>query len=365
MKIALFLPSLCGGGAERVFINLARGLTPLVESIDLVVASNIGEYANKVDDIHIIDLKAGRIANAILPLAKYLRAEQPTVLMAAMPHANLAALLANKLAGGHTKIVVSTHEDAFQRCQIGSIKDRATLQATKFGYRYAHALVAVSVGTLASERRFLGKAIPSINRVIANPILSSSDDVVPLRHLDGSQINNKEFLIVSAGRLSYEKDYELLLHAFARLSVNNTCRLVVYGEGPMRRELENLAVRLDVAHQVSLPGFTANLSDALRQADVFVLSSRWEGFGNVLVEALASGCMVVSTDCPSGPREILDGGRFGLLAPLGDIDGLVKTIQLALDGYGPVFDTTQAVSPYRLDLIVGKYIALFKECCHA
>ncbi len=363
MKIALFLPSLRGGGAERVFINLARALQPLVASVNLVVASSEGVYANQVEDIRVIDLQAGRIANAILPLAAYLRVGQPTILLAAMPHANLAAVLAAKLAGGHTRVVVSAHADVMQCWRIGSMKERMMLRATRFGYRFAHALVGVSTGTLASERLFLGNAIPAENRVIHNPILSKDDEVVPLRHPDKVHEIGKTLIIAAAGRLVYDKDYVTLLHAFARVSSDRACRLVIYGEGSMRKELESLAANLGIFHQVSFPGFVGDLREALRQADIFVLSSRLEGFGNVLVEALACGCMVVATDCPNGPREILADGKYGLLTPVGDPDALAKGIQLALDGRGPVFDTSEAVSPYLSDMIARQYLALFEECC--
>jgi glycosyltransferase involved in cell wall biosynthesis len=243
------------------------------------------------------------------------------------------------------------------------MKARMMLRATRFGYRLAHALVGVSAGTLASERIFLGRAIPARNRVIHNPILSKEDAIVPLRHLGKINEIGKELVIASAGRLSFEKDYATLLHAFARVSLDRACRLVIYGEGSMRKELESLAANLGISHQVRFPGFISNLREALRQADVFVLSSRWEGFGNVLVEALACGCMVVSTDCPSGPREILAGDKYGLLTPVGDPNALAKGIQLALDGHGPVFDTNQAVSPYLSDMIAREYLALFEECC--
>jgi glycosyltransferase involved in cell wall biosynthesis len=362
MRIALFLPTLCGGGAERVFINLARALQPLVASVDLIVASRVGEYVDQVSDIHTFDLNSRRVANSILPLAKYLRERKPSILMAAMPHANLAAILAKILSGESTRVVVTIHEDILQRWKSASRRERILLRATRLGYRFAHGLISVSTGVLASENNFLGRAMPLQNDVIYNPILAIGEAVLPLRKNINSIDRSKEFNIVSAGRLNIEKDFVTLLRAFSKLHSLNVSRLQIYGEGPMRKELERVSIELGISARVSFPGFVSNLQDYLTQADVFVLSSRWEGFGNVLVEALARGCPVVSTDCPSGPQEILAGGRFGLLTPIQDECALATAIQCALEGTGPEYETEVAIAPYRSEVVAKQYIEFFEKC---
>jgi len=362
MRIALFLPTLGGGGAERVFINLARALQPLVSSVDLVLASRVGEYVGQVSDIHTIDLGSKRVAFSIWPLARYLREHKPTILMAAMPHANLVAILAARLAGGSTRVIVTEHVVVLQQWRIATTKERMVLRATRLGYRFAHGLVGVSDGVLESELRFLGKASPMQSQVIYNPILAVGEVVSPMRQRTNASNQQKEFKIVSAGRLNVQKDHATLLRAFAKLRARNTSRLYIYGEGPFRKELEKMSLELGIADRVSFPGFVSNLREVFALADVFVLSSRWEGFGNVLVEAMASGCPVVSTDCPSGPREILAGGRFGLLVPVQDEDALSEAIQNALEGNGPVYNTEEAIAPYRSEVIARQYINFFEKC---
>jgi glycosyltransferase involved in cell wall biosynthesis len=365
MKVALFLPSLHGGGAERVFINLARALKPLVSSVDLLVASFEGEYAREVDDINVIDLGVSRVANSIWPLTGYLRKKKPDILLSAMPHANLASVIAAKLASSGVRVIVSVHEDVLQRLRIASIKDYFMLYATKFGYRFANGIIGVSSGSLESERIFLGKSFPFLNCVIFNPILNKSDVISPLRIIGKNYEENKVLIIATAGRLSYEKDHKTLIRAFAQLCTERNCILIIYGEGPMREDLETLVLELGISKKVSFPGFESNLRDKLRQVDIFVLSSRWEGFGNVLVEAISSGCNIVSTDCPNGPREILAGGRYGLLSPVCDSTALAYSIGLAIDGQGPVFDTSQFVKPYISDVVATEYVNFFKKCYDA
>ncbi len=362
MRIALFLPTLCGGGAERVFINLARALQPFVSSVDLVLASRVGVYVDQVSDIHTIDLGLKRVGYSIWPLAKYLREQRPTILMAAMPHANLAAVFAARLAGGATRVIVTVHEDALQRWCVATPKERMLLRAVRLGYRFADGLVGVSAGVLHAEQRHLGNAMPLRNQVIYNPILAVGEVASPLRQPAKRPNQEKEFKIVSAGRLNVEKDHATLLRAFAKLSSRNVSRLYIYGEGPFRRELEKMSLELGIADRVCFPGFVSNLREVLASADVFVLSSRWEGFGNVLVEAMACGCPVVSTDCPSGPREILAGGQFGLLVPVQDEKALSEAIQCALEGNGPIYDTEEAIASYRSEVIARQYIDFFKKC---
>lgn len=362
LRIALFVPNLHGGGAERVFVNLARAIQPLVASVDLVVGSRTGVYVEQSRGIHVVDLGARRVASAILPLARYLRDQRPTLLMAAMPHANLAAIMAARLAGGRTRVVVSVHADVLQMWRLASRKERIVFLATRLGYRFAHGLIGVSVGTLASERYFLSRAMPPLNRAIYNPILSADEPALPLRHPRVGWPQGEERVIVAAGRLSEQKDFATLLEAFARLPSRSSCRLCIFGEGPLRADLQQMICRLDLADRVSLAGFAPDIRSSFARADLFVSSSRFEGFGNVIVEALASGCPVVSTDCPSGPSEILAGGRFGVLTPVGDPDAMAKAIQSVLEGRGPVFDTKEAVAPYRADVVAREYVRFFERC---
>ena len=168
-------------------------------------------------------------------------------------------------------------------------------------------------------------------------------------------------VILGTGRLVTPKDFSTLLRAFARVRVQRKARLVILGEGNRREELESLAQQLGVSADVALPGFVANPYPFMERAAVFVLSSAWEGFGNVIVEALACGCPVVSTDCPGGPSEILDDGAYGPLVPVGDDAAMAEAILAVLESSrdsgrlqarAAVFSEERAIDNYS-DVLFG------------
>jgi glycosyltransferase involved in cell wall biosynthesis len=360
-KVAIFVPSFYGGGAERVMVNLARGFSSRVASVDLIVAVNKGAYSDQVSDISVVDLKSNCLAASLIPLVKYLRINKPDILLASMPYPNLIAIIAAIIAGGKTRVVISSHENVTQRWRHGSLKDKVILIAAKFAYRFADSLIAVSSGTLMSDKQFFGNAIPSNTCFTYNPIIDSVVKIHKQRFFSTPSDKNRKVKIVTAGRLSYEKDYETLLRAFAEVQATYNCCLTVYGEGPLRGDLQNSAAKLGVAHLVDFPGFTNNLDEILLGYDIFVLTSLWEGFGNVLVEALAAGCAVVSTDCPTGPREILADGKYGLLSPVGDSNALASAIKSVIEGHSPIYDTKDAVSPYLTNTVVNQYLSFFED----
>jgi len=162
---------------------------------------------------------------------------------------------------------------------------------------------------------------------------------------------------VAVGRLQMQKDYPTLLHAFAQVRKNRPVRLLILGEGKDRLALEELIKELGLEQDVSLPGFVMNPYAYMARASLFVLSSRWEGLPTVLIEALCCGTPVVSTDCPSGPREILRDGQYGQLVPVGDVDGLAQAIEAALNSKAPG-PPSESWRPYDLENVVNQYISL-------
>jgi glycosyltransferase involved in cell wall biosynthesis len=168
-------------------------------------------------------------------------------------------------------------------------------------------------------------------------------------------------VIVGAGRFQRQKDFPTLIRAFARLRLERPCRLLLLGEGGWRDRLVALIQDLGLGAEVDLPGFQPNLYPFLARADLFVLSSAWEGSPNVLTEAMALGTPVVSTDCPSGPREILEGGRFGPLVPVGDTDALAAAMARTLDSPLPAQTLIEAVAEYRQEISAARYLAVLEE----
>lgn len=360
-RIAVFLPSLRGGGAERVAVTLANAFARSGSSVDLVLVTREGPYLSEVAaGVRIVDLKARRVLGSLIPLVRYLRSARPTALLSTFHHANVLALVARRLAGVRMRVVVRAQDMRVSVIPGGTqISGRAVAWLAPKAYRRADAIVAVSRG-VADD---LCRAEPRLRdrvRVIFNPVVS---DELFLRARDAPA--HRWFLehvpvVIAVGRLVAAKDYATLLGAFAQVRQRQETRLVILGEGDERRDLETLAVELGIGDSVAMPGFAANPFAAVARARVFVLSSRTEGLPNALVQALALGARIVSTDCPSGPREILQDGRFGRLVPVGDVDGLARALIAALQDPAPSIPE-EAFASFRVDDVSRQYLALLEH----
>lgn len=329
--VALFIPSLYGGGVRRVMVNLARGLVQEGLPVDMVLTRAEGPYLSQLpSQVRVVDLNSRRVGLAVPALIRYLRRARPKALLSAMEHANLAALIAKALSGVPVKVVVSVH--AIYSREVELFPHRRNRALVPFLvrrlYPYASTVVAVSESVAADLAAAAGlQKIKVIFNPVVTPRLREQLQELPDHpwfDLKGPPV------ILSAGRLTAEKDFESLIRAFHLLRLRRPARLVILGEGPQREKLEGLVRSLKLDDYVQLPGFVSNPYRYMARAAVFVLSSRREGFGNVLVEALAAGTPVVSTACPGGPAEILEQGRYGRLVPVGDVDALAEAVEQTL-----------------------------------
>jgi glycosyltransferase involved in cell wall biosynthesis len=338
--IAIFLPALFAGGAERVLVNLAGELHKRGHSVDLVLAHATGPYLDRVPaGVRVVDLGCRRVATALLPFARYLREVQPVAVHAAIDHTNVIALLARafvRLTGGtDTRMVVSVHTppSVFQSLSSGLVRARGAMVGAiaRFAYRLADEVVAVSAGVADDVARTLHLPRERI-RVIYNAALTedpAGQGRAPLGPVPIA-LKGRRFL-VAAGRLMPSKDFANLLEAMARLRRHRDVALLILGDGPERAALEALVQKLGLGADIWLAGFQANPYRFFSRAAVFVLPSRREGLPTVLIEAMACGCPIVSTDSPHGPREILADGRFGHLVPMGEPRALADAIARMLD----------------------------------
>lgn len=332
-RIALYVPSLRGGGAERVMVNLANGFAARGHPVDLIVAKAEGPYLEHLTEkVRLVDLKVGRVIKSLPGLVHYLRAEKPAVLLSAMGHANVVAAIARLASRAPTRVVISEHSNlSISRKNARSFWGRNMIWLMRWTYRRVDGVVTVSGGVADDLVEQLSLHKDEV-AVVYNPIVDQS-----LVRLSGADPCHQWFesqdvpVILSVGRLEPPKDFPTLLEAFAKLRRSRDVRLVILGEGSLSSQLKELARRLGVSMNVDLPGFVDNPYAFMRKADLFVLSSAWEGFGNVLVEAMACGTPVVSTACPSGPDEILENGRWGRLVPVGDVDALAAAMAATLD----------------------------------
>ncbi|MDQ7782625.1 MAG: glycosyltransferase [Desulfomonilaceae bacterium] len=358
--IALFLPSLKTGGAERVMVELANHFSSLGYPVDLVLVEKKGDFLRDVSPaVHIVDLKSRRTLNALIPLISYLRRRRPAGLISSMVHCNIVALLARSLARVQTRILIRQENTMSRAARNAPTKrGRRIPWVARRIYPKADAIIAVSNGVAHDLSESLNIPRRRI-RTVYNPcaiekvVLSRKQPVDHRWFVPGAPP-----VIVSMGRLHPQKDYGTLLKAFRIVSADREARLLIMGEGNERDRLTALAREVGISDSVSFPGSFTNPFPYLARAQVFVLSSRWEGHPLVLAEALACGITIVSTDCPSGPQEVLEGGRYGILVPMGDPEAIAQGIMKALDSPFPPELLMKRAEEFSVDIIAREYLNL-------
>ena len=362
--IALLLPSLAGGGAERMTINLARGLADLGRRVDLVLGQAVGPYRNLVPSgVRSIDLDSRQMITALLPLVRYLRRERPRALLAAMNHASIVALWAARLAGTRTSVVAGVRSQlSVEARRSPLLGDRLMPRLARTFFPWAHAVVAVSAGVADDLRTRIGLDAELIH-VINNPV------VTPDLAMLAAEVPSHPWLaeptlpvVLGAGRLTPQKDFATLIRAFAQVRAAGGTAGTARDH---RRRTGTAGTRgaggqLDLADAVALPGFQANPFACMRAARLFVLSSAWEGLPGVLIQAMACGTAVVSTDCPSGPREILDVGdhRLGVLVPVGDSAALADAMLRTLAAPPAADDLRRRAADFSMAKVAEQYLDL-------
>ncbi len=337
ISLMIVIHGLQGGGAERVLVNLLRGLSRTEFSITLVLYEGICDYPMPENvQLRVLGIPAGKnvfslatgFLRKILALSGLIRTQKPDIVFSLLSSTNAAAILAARLSATGTRVIASEHTFPSVNLaneRFGSITARVIARL----YPHADRIIAVSQGIRDDLMKSFGIRGNMVT-VIYNPF-----DLDEVRRLGREGLDHPWFvppvigttpLIVSAGRLTKQKGYPFLLRSFARVRSSMPCRLVILGEGADRASLERLASDLGIAADVSFPGFQSNPFAYMARATIFVLSSLYEGFSMVLVEAMALGTPVISTDCPSGPGELISDGRSGVLVPPGDEEALTRAI---------------------------------------
>lgn len=359
-KIAVFLPDLRGGGAEKVALLLANEFVQQGYAVDVILCIAQGEFLSVLDArINVVDLKSPRLRNAFFPLLRYLKAERPDVLLALMWPLTLLAVTAFKHAKLPGHVVVSDHT-TFSQSPL--LKKALTRYFFKYSlpliYPLADARLAVSKG-VADNLSSLGNIQRDSITVIHNPVSSDTTRFTEEQSEKAWQgFSGKK--IVAVGALKWEKDYPTLLKAFALLLKKEEAYLSIIGQGALLSELKAIAEQLGIRKQVNFAGFSPTPSAWMASADLLVLSSSCEGFGNVIVEALNVETSVVSTDCKSGPREILCDGKYGKLVPVGDVDALAQAMFESLNEHHDVDTLKLRATEFSVDKIAKQYLEVFR-----
>jgi glycosyltransferase involved in cell wall biosynthesis len=343
-------------------LNVAAALSERGCSVDVVLAQKQGEYLEHVPDtLRIVDLGVGRTLESIMPLAGYLKRERPDVLIGALSHANGIALLSRSISRTRIPVVISLHNTmSVETENDDGLRQKALRWLTRSLSPGADAIVAVSNGVADDYAKLVGIDRARI-QVIYNPVVSPAMLDKSRQPVDHPWLQpGQPPVILGVGRLNPQKDFHNLLRAFAILRKGRQARLIILGQGEERASLEALVEELKIGGDVALPGFADNPFAYMAKAAVFALSSRFEGLPTVLIEAMACGCQVVSTDCPSGPREIFAAAGAGTLVPVGDPAALADGIGKCLDAGGPSLPAA-TWDRYTLPVAADQYLDVIQQ----
>jgi glycosyltransferase involved in cell wall biosynthesis len=363
-KIAIYLHDLSGGGVERQSLVIADELRRRGADVTLVLHSLRGPLLDQIPTgVPVVDLKAKRTIEDIPRLAEFLRREQPDILLANFDLNNIAALIAKAMTLSSTKVVICQHNRVFDPF-LNS--ERRLYRYVGLGYRalapFMSKAVAVSAG-LADELHQMGgiprRRIVTINNPVIGPDFAQRAEA----QVDHPWLHDPRHpVFVTAGRMVPQKDHATLLQALALHRRTMEGRLLFLGVGPLEPELRAMTAALGLDSAVDFLGFRSDAPAWFRHADAFVLSSRSEGFGNVLVEALGSGTPVISTDCVCGPRDILEDGRYGVLVPPADPAALAQAMNgvSTLRARFPAELLRQRAYEYTYEACASRYAAVFE-----
>lgn len=360
-RIAIFVSTSGHSGVDRAMKNLIPSLVERGYEVDLL---KVRRHGPNLDFTHpcfrVIDLGTRHTYLALFAIARYLRIYRPEVMLSDKDRVNRTALFARWLSGQKTPLVFSSgttisidlaHRGAFERW----------LQRNSMGklYPYASNVIVTSAGVADDMASYTGLARNRIN-VVPSPVVPDAYLTRVFERPEHPWFEpGQPPVILGVGELSARKGFDVLLPAFARLRQEQPCRLMILGKGARREHLLEQAKELGIADDVALPGYVDNPYAYMAHAALFAMTSRWEGLGFVLIEAMAVGTPVVSTDYPSGAAEILENGRFGRLVALDDVDGLYQAMRDTLKAPLPAETLKQAIRPYTISAATDAYLDAF------
>lgn len=366
MHISFLLPDLKGGGAQKMIINMANHFANQGHNVDLCVMNEDGPYKNLVGDhVNLINFNVQRTYKGIKPFQRYVRAYKPDLVMSSLCYLNLIALAAYILLPARIRsrcaLIVSERNNLSLSLSLKPWGERIiTKIMVRLLYPFASAIVGISEGVCNDLKTHIpSRAHKKVLRIY-NPVVTPALINSYAHNIADVFKDTTQFKFVASGRLCPQKDYVVMLNAFAKfIKTNPNSELVILGDGSLRESLSFLCQTLNIQKAVKFHGFVENPLAIMKQADYFLMSSAWEGFGNVLVEALYCGHGIVATNCPSGPSEILDNGTYGALSPVGKIEDFYQNLLEIVKAPIDRDKQKQRVHDFHVDKIAGEFEALF------
>jgi len=393
-RIAVLLPSLEGGGAERSMLNLVKAFLAQGRTVDLVLCQAKGAYLSEVPDgatMIVLEATGGLrtrliaalgnirdlfallrpvlLASKIAPeiarirsLQQYIKKGRPDVILSALPYANLVAIWAKQMSGSQVPVIVSERIALSTYCNAPSNSRkwrwRYLPELVRRTYPGADTVVAVSTHVANDLTTVIGLNHPSVT-ALYNPVVDDALRASAQQALEHTWFAPDAVpVILGVGRLTEQKDFSTLVRAFAHVRAKRAARLIILGEGRLRQDLEDLASKLGIQADVEMPGFVENPLQYMARASVLVLSSEYEGLPGVLIQALACGCPVVSTDCPGGSAEILANGKYGALVDVGDADSMAQAVLAELDNPTASDILLQRAEDFSVERAANNYLAV-------
>jgi glycosyltransferase involved in cell wall biosynthesis len=358
-SIAIFFHDLGIGGAERVMLQLAQGFIELGHPVDLVLAHAEGPLLFEVPlGVQVIDLKTRSPFWMFIKFIRYLRAERPSVLLSPFEVTSVIAILAKKMSSVSTRVIIRISVHISRNKRTTKWKKILEQLVVSRVYPLANGIITVSDGVAEDLASYTGIPRQRI-KVIYNPVVSEQLLQAAEQPIQHPFFGESQYpVILGVGRLAEQKDFSTLIKAFDILRKKIPSRLIILGDGEERPSLEELIRSSGLQNLVDLPGFDTNPFAFMKNASLFVLSSKWEGLPGVLIQALACGCPVVSTDCLSGPSEILKDGEYGYLVPVGDVNAMAEAMEAILMG-----DTRKPpkgwLEQFTISEVIPQYKAVF------
>jgi glycosyltransferase involved in cell wall biosynthesis len=360
-SLAIHCPDLNGGGMERLQLDLTPHFIAAGLKVTLLLGEAKGALMTQVPaGAAMVSLDCPRQLASLMPMARYMRRQRPDILLVNAEHPTILALWARSIARGRTRIIACQHNTLSSQARRPLWQFRVLPALFRLFIGWADRIVAVS-GGVADDLAECAHIERERIDIVYNGVVDEKFDERALEPADHPWFQSQVPVIVGAGRLVAQKDFATLIKAFAQVARERQVRLALLGEGPLRETLLELAQSLGIAERVALLGFRPNPLPYLRAAAVVALSSRNEGFGMVLAEALACGTPVVSTDCPHGPAEILENGKYGRLTPVGDVAALAEALRATLDEPLPRETLRKRGQAFTVRSAAENYMRLFEE----